>query len=461
MTKNHEYRNPMGYGEIGPLIRQYAIPSIISGLVGALYNIVDQIFIGQGVGILGNAATNVAFPLTNIALAVGLLIGVGTSASYSLNLGRKREEEAGNFIYQGFSLLILVSILLMIITRIFLKPLLIGFGSTGKILPLAMEYTNIITLGMPALMGVAALTNVIRADGSPKFAMVANLIGAVINTILDPIFIFVFKWGMTGAALATIIGQYVGFILSVIYLMNLKSVEKKFHMPRPDWIYSQEILKLGLSPFINQIALLVFQVVLNNTLTYYGARSIYGAEIPLAAVGVISKIYVIYIAIAIGVAGGAQPIIGYNYGAENYDRVIETYFKALKPIVITSVVCFVCFQAFPRQILSIFGEGSELYYQFGEKYFRIFLSMIILNGIQPLTAFFFTGIGKALRGTLVSLTRQILFLVPLIIIFSRLFGIEGVLYSAPIADIAACLVAVVLMVKEIRNMEELKKAKTV
>lgn len=456
MTRSHEYRNPMGYGEIGPLIRQYAIPSIISGLVGALYNIVDQIFIGQGVGILGNAATNVAFPFTNMALALGLLVGVGASASYSLNLGRNKKDLAGNYIFQGLSLLFLVSLLLMVSTRIFLKPLLIGFGATEKVLPLAYEYMLMINLGMPALMGVAGLTNVIRADGGPKFAMMANLVGAIINTILDPIFIFVFKWGMAGAGLATIIGQYAGFILCLIYLMNLKSVDQKFHLPWPKWSYAKNIFSLGASPLINQMAFMVTQIVLNNVLTYFGGQSIYGAEIPLAAVGVISKVTVIYISFVIGVSGGAQPIIGYNYGAKQYDRVKEAYFKALKPIMICSVITFLIIEIFPKQILMLFGEGSDLYYQFGIKYFRIFCGTIFLDGIQPLTAFFFTGIGKALRGTLISLTRQIIFLVPLIYFFARFFGIEGVLYAGPISDIAAFAVSVVLIYKEILDMEKLK-----
>lgn len=447
----------MGYGEISPLIRQYAIPSIISGLVGALYNIIDQIFIGQGVGILGNAATNVAFPFTNLALALGLLVGVGASASYSLNLGRHQEKEAGNYIYQGFSLLLIVSITLMVVTRLFLKPLLIGFGATEKVLPLAYEYMNIINLGMPGFMGVVALTNVIRADGSPKFAMAANLVGAIINTILDPIFIFAFKWGMTGAALATIIGQYAGFILSVIYLMNLKSVEDKFHIPWPKWKYTKDIFALGASPLINQMAFMVTQIVMNNALTYFGSRSIYGAEIPLAAVGVISKVTVIYISIVIGISGGAQPIIGYNYGAKKYDRVKETYFKALKPIVICSILTFLVFEIFPKEILRAFGDGSDLYYEFGVKYFRIFCGTIFLDGIQPLTAFFFTGIGKALRGTLISLTRQILFFIPLVYLFTQFFGIDGILYAGPIADIAAFLVSVLLIYKEMKEINQLKK----
>lgn len=446
--------HPLGCKPITPLIVEFAIPAIISGLVGALYNIVDQIFIGQGVGILGNAATNVAFPVTNLALSLCLLIGAGTAANFSLNLGRGDRKEATKYVQNGITYSLLAGIVVMILVLLFLEPMLKIFGATDKILSLALTYTGITAFGLPFLMFTISISALIRADGSPKYAMMCNIVGAVINTILDPIFIFGLDLGMAGAAYATVTGQVISAGITAFYLFHMNNITLKGKKPEISLNYGKNIAALGLSPFINQIALMFFQIVLNNTLTYYGARSIYGSEIPLAVVGVISKVNVIYFSFTFGVCQGCQPIFGFNYGAKKYHRVKEAFFKGLKAVMIISFIAFAAFQLFPRQILSIFGKGDELYYRFGEKYFRIFLAMTLFNGIQPICSFFFTSIGRAVKGMIVSMTRQILFLIPLIYLFARLFGIEGVLFAGPIADGAACLLAAYLASKEMKKMNE-------
>lgn len=444
--------NPLGVRPVGALLREFAVPAIISGIVAALYNIVDQIFIGQGVGILGNAATNVAFPLVNLSLALCLLIGAGTGANFSLNLGREKPDLAARFVKTGIFYVLGASLVILLFVRLFLRQLLVAFGATDAVMDLAMIYTSITSWGIPCLMFTTGFSTLIRADGSPRYAMMCNLVGAIINTILDPLFIFGFGWGMAGAAYATIIGQTISALITAGYFFRMKNVDLSVGPWRFEFSLAKPITSLGLSPFINQVALMIFQIVLNNTLTTYGAQSPYGSEIPLAVVGVISKVSVIYYAFIFGISQGAQPIMGFNYGAKNFSRVKEAFFKALKISLLISVIAFAAYQLFPRQILSIFGEGDELYYHFGTLYFRIFLMMTCINAIQPVCSFFFTSIGRATRGMIVSMTRQILFLIPLVILFSRLFGVEGVLFAGPIADFAACSVAAYLASIEMKKM---------
>lgn len=445
--------NPLGVRPVGALLREFAIPAIISGLVGALYNIVDQIFIGQGVGILGNAATNVAFPLVNLSLALCLLIGAGTGANFSLNLGRGKPDLAARFVKTGIFFVLGASLGIFFLVRLFLPQLLLLFGTTNRVMDLAMIYTSITSWGIPALMFTVGFSSLIRADGSPRYAMMCTLVGAILNTILDPLFIFGFHWGIAGAAYATIIGQIVSALITAIYFFRMKHVDLSIGPWRFEFSLARSITSLGLSPFINQGALMIFQIVMNNTLTTYGAQSPYGPEIPLAVVGVISKVSVIYYAFIFGISQGAQPIMGFNYGAKNFSRVKEAFFKALKISLLISVIAFFIYQLFPRQILSLFGEGDELYYHFGILYLRIFLMMTCINAVHPVCAFFFTSIGRAHRGMIISMTRQILFLIPLVILFSRLFGVEGVLYAGPIADFAAFSVAGYLAFVEMKRMK--------
>lgn len=295
----------------------------------------------------------------------------------------------------------------------------------------------------------------VRADGSPKFSMTCTLTGAIINTILDPTLIFGFHMGIAGAAWATVIGQVVSGIMVILYLRKFKTVKLTKEKLRPHSHYIGRIVSLGMAPFFNQVSMMVVQIVMNNVLIRYGAKSSYGSDIPLACAGIITKINMIFFAINIGISQGLQPIISYNYGARKLDRVREAYLKAAISATIISTVSFICFQLFPRQIIGIFGSESEAYFRFAEKFFRIFLFCTFINGLQPITANFFTAIGKANRGIFLSLTRQVIFLLPLMIILPIFFGIEGVMFSAPIADGFAAVCAITFAVKELKSFQKL------
>ena len=452
--------NKLGVLPVSQLIRQFAVPSIVAMLVGALYNIVDQFFIGRSIGELGNAATNVAFPLTTSCTAIALLIGIGGAASFNLSMGRKEHEKAVRFMGNAAVLLFGLGVVLCVVTQIFLTPLLWFFGSPDQVLGYAKVYTKITSVGFPFLIFSNGGAHLVRADGTPKYAMICNLTGAVINTILDPLFIFGCKMGMAGAAWATIIGQIVAACLVFHYLCHCKTVTLR----RTHLIVRIEdalqIMSLGLSSFFNQIAMMVVQIVLNNSLTYYGSQSVYGESVPLACAGIISKVAMLYFSVVIGLAQGLQPIASFNYGAKQYDRVKYAYGLTVRYAVSVSACAFVLFQLFPRQIISVFGDGSEEYFLFAVRYFRIFLFATFLNGVQPVTATFFTAIGKPIKGVFLSLTRQILFLLPLIVIFPLFLGIDGIMYAGPIADLVAGAVAIGMMVLEMRQITRLERART-
>lgn len=448
--------NPLGAEPIGKLLARFAIPSIIAMLVSSLYNIVDQFFIGRSVGMLGNAATNVAFPLSITCTAISLLCGIGGAANFNLSMGRKEKEKAVSFAGGAIGMMLILGVMLCVVSEIFLEPMMRAFGATDQVLDYALLYTGITAYGFPFLIVTTGGSNLIRADGSPKYSMLCTLVGAIINTILDPLFIFGFDMGMAGAAWATIIGQIVSGLMVLGYLTRFKTV----HIPLKSLLPSKAawipIISLGMAPFFNQIAMMIVQVVMNNTLTYYGAQSAYGSDIPLACVGIISKVGMIFFAIVIGISQGIQPIISYNYGAGKYERVKSTYKKAVTAAIGISIVAFLLFQLMPRQIIGIFGSGSEEYFLFAEKFFRIYMFFTFINGIQPITANTFTSIGKAGKGIFLSLTRQIIFLLPLLIILPFFIGIEGVMFSAPIADGVAAVLCIFFIVKEFKQMGEKK-----
>lgn len=448
--------NPLGYEKISKLLKQFAVPSIIAMLVSSLYNIVDQIFIGHGVGYLGNAATNVAYPLTTICLAIALLIGVGSASRYSIYLGQKEEEKAARVVGNGVCMMFTLGILYAIIIETFLNPMLNAFGATPDVLPYAVSYTRITAIGMPFLIVTNAMSNLIRADGSPKYSMTCMIIGAVINTILDPIFIFVLDRGVAGAAIATVIGQFFSFIYALCYIKRFKCVALKKEYFRLHLKESLTTASLGISNSMNQVAITFVQIVLNNSLTHYGEMSIYGADIPLAANGIVMKTNGILFAFVIGLSQGMQPIIGYNYGARQYDRVRKTYKTAVGCSLVITSIGFIMFQCFPRQILSIFGSGDELYFEFAIRFMRTFLFMVMANGAQVLSSNLFSAIGQPLKGLFLSMTRQVLFLIPLIIILPRFLGIDGVLYAAPIADTMAIIVTIIFVIKELNKMKRLE-----
>lgn len=380
--KEEQRENPLGYEKISTLLKGFAIPSVIAMLVSSLYNIVDQIFIGQGVGYLGNAATNVAYPLTTICLAIALLIGIGSASRFSLYLGGGMKDKAAKVVGNGVCMMFAFGILYTVLVEIFLVPMLTAFGATADVMPYAISYTRITAVGMPLLIVTNAMSNLARADGSPKYSMTCMLVGAILNTILDPIFIFVFDMGVAGAAIATVIGQFFSFLMALRYIWHFKNVELERSHFRLSLEESLSTASLGMSNSLNQVAITLVQIVLNNSLTYYGAQSAYGMEIPLAACGIVMKTNAILLSIIIGISQGSQPIIGFNYGAAQYDRVRKTYKLAIQCDLVISAIGFCLFQFFPRQILSLFGSGDALYYEFATRFMRIFLFMIIVNGIQ-------------------------------------------------------------------------------
>ena len=450
--------NPLGSEPVSTLLRRFAVPSVIAMLVSALYNMVDQLFIGHSIGVLGNAATNVAFPLSMVCTSIGLLCGIGGAANFNLCMGRREPEHAKSYVGNAISMLAILGVILCVAVQLFLRPMMLLFGATPDVLDYACTYTRITSIGFPFLIVTIGGSNLIRADGSPKFSMLCNLVGAIVNTILDPLFIFVFHMGMAGAALATITGQILSFALVVFYLRGFKTLPLSLSALKPNMACWARIAALGATPAFNQVAMMVVQIVMNNTLTYYGSNSVYGSDIPLACAGIISKVNMLFFSFVIGISQGLQPIVSFNFGAQKYDRVKDAYKKAVFAATAISIVAFLCFQFFPRQIIGIFGSGSEEYLHFAERYFRIFLFFTFLNGIQPVSSNFFTSIGAPKKGIFLSLTRQIIFLLPLLLIFPYLFGIDGVMYTAPIADLAAASVSIVMVVLEFKIMAELQKA---
>ncbi|MCD8012482.1 MAG: MATE family efflux transporter [Lachnospiraceae bacterium] len=445
MNSTVKEKNPLGTERIGKLILTYSIPSIISMVVNALYNIVDQVFIGQGVGYLGNGATNVILPFTIIVIAVALLFGDGASAYLSLKLGQKDEKSAAQGIGNALIATIALGLILCILFLVFLKPLCLLFGATEDILPYALDYGRIICLGVVFAAIDSAMAGVIRADGSPRYSMAGLLIGCVTNLILDPMFIFVFHWGVKGAALATILGQIFNAVFYLAYLKKFKSIRFSKHSFTLSGKLLKNVASLGVSSFITQIALVLVMAVTNNVLVIYGASSKYGSDIPLTTIGITMKVNQILSALIMGLSTGAQPIFGYNYGAGKFDRVKQTYRMILTTATIFLVIAFAIFQLAPMSIVRLFGSESELYNEFAVKCFRIFLLCIPINGVQMVSGIFFQAVGKPKLSSALSLTRQIIFLLPATCLLPMAIGVEGVLWAGPLADVLAFLTALILL----------------
>ena len=448
--------NPFATEKISKLIARFAIPSIVSMVVNSLYNIVDQIFIGQGVGYLGNAATNVAFPLVTICFAFALLVGDGCAAYLSLKLGAGDKESAAKGVANAIVMLGILGIFFFVMSFALMIPLLNLFGATENVLPYAIEYTQIIIIGLPFVIMSTGLNSAIRADGSPKLAMISMLSGAILNTILDPIFILVFHWGVAGAAWATIIGQVVGFFIAVFYLRHFKNIQLKKSYFKLRWKYIGHVLSLGVSSFITQMAITIVVVVMNNQLTYYGAMSSYGSDIPLSALGIVMKVNSIILSFFIGLAVGSQPIIGFNYGAKNYHRVKKCYLIAVGASLVIGVIGFCIFQFAPQSVINLFGQENELYNNFALMSFRTFLFCCILNAFQVVSSIFFQAIGKPVRATILSLSRQIIFLIPAMLILPIFLRLEGILYSGPVADTLAFVLALIFILVEMRHLNKLQ-----
>ena len=389
-----QLKNPLESAPLGSLILKYSLPAIASSLVNSIYNVVDQIFVGNSVGELGNAATNVVFPLVLIVAALAMTFGVGGASAFSLYLGSKEEQKAKSVAGTSLTLTLLTGVVLAVLTLLFLRPILTAFGGRGQTLEYAIEYTRIVAFGTPLAMLGTGASQLIRADGSPRYAMLSTTLGAVLNAVLDPILIFGFDLGMSGAAWATVIGQLVSSVLILRYFGRFQSVtlERRDYLPRKSSVL--RILKIGIAAGAMQFASTVISIVMNNVLGYYGELSPYGRDIPLACVGIITKVAALFDGVSLGLAQSMQPIIGYNYGAGNYDRIKTAFRKVGRIIAGISFAAFLCFQLFPHQITAIFGGGDAMYFAFAARYFRIHLFCTFIVGPQLLCTQFFPSIGK-------------------------------------------------------------------
>ena len=461
----------LGTERIEKLMRQYAIPCIISLLVGALYNIVDQIFIANAsyLGSYGNAANTVVFPLTVVALAIAVMVGDGCCAFVSMALGRNEVDKAKRSVGNAVVLSITASLVLTAIYLVFANGIIAMFGGTvnEETFHHSQEYFFYITLGIPFYMFGQAMNPIIRADGNPRFAMASTLAGAVINIILDPIFIFCFRWGMMGAAVATVIGQVATAILAVWYLLNMRIIK-----PAPgDYALRRSIcgrmLMLGITSFLSQISLVAAMAAINNMLRKYGALdAVFGqeqyAQIPMAVVGIVMKFFQIVISIVVGMAAGCIPIVGYNMGAEKKLRVRALFTKLLIAEALVGAVALVLAEGFPRQLIAIFGAANESSYypDFAIKAFRTYLCMMILACINKACFIFLQAVGKALASTLLSMFREVVFGVGFALLLPLFFGLNGVLYSMPVSDILTFIISAIIIEKTYRelNVEGVQKA---
>lgn len=439
---------------IGKLMLKFSIPCIMSLLVSALYNIVDQIFIGRGVGYLGNGATNVVFPITIIALSLALLIGDGCAAYLSICQGRKDEESAHRSVGNAIVFTVIISLILTLLFVVLKNQVLTGFGATENTLSYADEYFTYIVIGIPFFMFANMMNSIIRADGSPQFAMLSTLVGCIINIVLDPIAIFVLGWGMMGAALATIIGQIVSAVLAMYYVKHTKSIKLKKDSFKLRGSLLKRILPLGISSFLTQISIVVIMGVMNNVLVTYGAQSKYGPDIPLTVVGIVMKVFQIVISFVVGIAAGSQPIVGYNYGAGQMKRVKQIFKTMILAEAVVGLIAMICFECFPLQIIAIFGSEDGLYNEFAVMAFRLYLGTIVLCCIQKATSIFLQSLGKPMLSMGLSLLRDFVLSVPLVLILPVMFGVTGTLYSAPIADVVSFIVVIIISTYILKHLDK-------
>lgn len=449
--------NPLGSEKIGKLLLKFSVPCIMSLLVSALYNIVDQIFIGQGVGYLGNAATNVVYPVTVIALGFSLLIGDGCAAKFSISLGKGDSETGKRAIGNSIISITVIGILISIIGFLFTDRILYFFGATENCIDYAREYLRVILLGIPFYMFTSGINAVIRADGSPRYSMISMVIGAVLNLILDPVAIFLLDWGVTGAAVATVIGQVVSCIFTLVYFRNPKNFRLNKYSFKPNFKLLGRVSLLGISSFITQISIVVVCAVTNNVMVKYGVQSEFGADIPLSVIGIVMKVFSIVVSVVVGIAVGGQPIAGFNYGAKKYDRVLKTYRLVIIAAATVGAIAMLLFELFPKALISVFGSEGETYTKFAVLCFRIYLGGILPGSIQKASCIFLQSIGKPVKATLLSLSRDIIFLIPAVIILPMYYGIVGALWSAPLADILAIILTVILVSAEYKKLSDASK----
>ena len=443
---------------ISKLLLTYAVPGIISMVVMSIYNIVDQIFIGNGVGFLGNGATNVVYPIMLASMALTILFANGGGALFSLRLGEKQYEQARKCVGGSTVMVVIVVAILSVCAAIWLEPIVRLFGCTDEILPYALQYGRWIIPGLVPVCVVMVLNSFIRADGSPRVAMVAMLAGAVLNTILDPIFIFVFHWGVAGAGVATTLSEILGFFIAISYIPRFKTIKLTARDFIPDFRIMRRVCALGVSSFVSQAAMLFLMGLMNRAYVKYGALSKYGSSIPLTAMGITAKCSQIVIAFANGTTTGAQPIIGYNYGAGNIRRVKQTYLMATGVTVVFMLIGTIIFELFTQQVVNLFGSESELYNEFAVRCLRVFMTVLVFGGVQGGIMNFFQAIGRPLNSLILSSLRQIVLLLPAVLILPLFFGLDGVMWSSPTADFTAFIISVTFMVIQWRKLGQEEKA---
>lgn len=442
----------LGTEKIGKLLAKFSIPCIISLVLNAVYNMVDQIFIGQGVGYLGNGATNVIFPLMQVATAIALLLGEGGANYISLKLGAGEKDKASKAMAAGIASLFGVGVIIFIIYIVFLEPFCWLFGATELTLPYAMDYGRIVAVGMIWNVFAIGSMSLVRADGKPGMAMAGMIAGFVVNMIGDPVAIFVLKLGVKGAAYATVLGQLANTVVNLIALRRCRSVILNRKTFTGCTKFIPAIAKGGLSSFTTQFTLVIVMAVQNNLYVYYGAKSVYGAEIPMTAMGVTMKVFVVVQCAILGLATGGQPIFGYNYGNGQYKRVKDTYKIVLTVSALLLFLATLWFQFAPMSIVRLFGEDDPLYIDFAVKCLRIFLMLVVLEVFQTTGSIFLQSLGKPVRAALLTLIRQIIILIPAMFILGALFGLDGILWSGPVSMVLTAIVAIMFLQKQWKEL---------
>lgn len=451
-TLTMEGENPLGVRPVKGLLFSFSIPAIISCLVNSVYNIVDQIFIGQGVGYLGNAATTIAFPLMTIIMAFATLIGSGGSAYAALRLGEGRKREALLTLNNLLVIAIGLGILLAAAGLIFLKPILTLFGATETTMPYAIDYTSIVLIGVPFSMVSIALSSMARTDGHPRMSMYGILIGAALNTVLDPIYIFVLGWGVKGAAIATITAQFVSTVVLCYYFLKKGRMRFTRRYMKPVGRVWYKIFSLGISSGITALVACIMQVVMNNSLVYYGNQTEITGDVALSAMGIVMKIAMILASVCIGFGIGAQPILGFNLGAKKYARVRHTYLLAVSIATGSILIGWAVCQLAPHLVLSLFGKENQTFTDFAVRCLRIYLGGIFCAGFQIVSTNYFQATGQPLKASLLSMLRQLILLIPLLLILPLFFGLNGLLYAGPCADIGSAVIVALFILPEMRKL---------
>lgn len=447
--------NPLGSAPVERLLLQFAIPSIISTLVASLYNMVDQMFIGQRIGFLGNAATTVAYPLTFLCGALTILFSNGSSVNFNVSNGRKKTDEALGFAGTGLTMLALQGVVIAVLVFLFTPWFVSRFGATEQVYPYALTYMRLIAPGFPFLALTSGGTLLIRSDGSPRYALLCSMSGVALNFVLDYLFLFPFNMGIAGAAYATVMGQILSAILVILYMFRFKTgrLERRHFAVTGDKL--RQIVSIGAAGSLNQAAMLVMNLVLNSSLRYYGSLSSYGGSEALAAAGVVTKVNFLFYSTIIGCSIGGQPIMGFNYGARNYDRVKETFSLVIRYAFTIGAVETACFWLFPHQILSLFGNGAGGYEDFAIRYMHEFMLLVILAGVLPVSMNTMVSIKRPQNGIIISLSKQLVLII-LLLILPRSLGIDGVLAAGPIADFLVAAAAFVVIRSAFRKLDELQ-----